>query len=73
LFIRLQVGTAYGWRATFAIEAAAMLPLAALTLLAPPVELRSRKAAAGAGGRAGDWYIPELLPVWPRYMHSLSA
>jgi hypothetical protein len=54
------------------MEAAAMLPLAAITLLAPPVELRSRKAAAAvgagvsAGGRAG-WG-----PGW-RLMHPRAA
>ncbi|PSC68467.1 putative sphingolipid transporter spinster-like protein 2 [Micractinium conductrix] len=45
------VGSAYGWRTAFAFEAAAMLPLAALTLLAPPVELRGAKPVAeGAAG-----------------------
>ncbi|KAL4434613.1 hypothetical protein ABPG77_002736 [Micractinium sp. CCAP 211/92] len=38
------VGTAYGWRAAFGLEAAAMLPLAAGMLLAPPVELRHGRA-----------------------------
>lgn len=46
-----QVGTAYGWRAAFAIEAAAMLPLATLALLATPVELHGSKAAAATGGK----------------------
>lgn len=50
----LQVGAALGWRAAFALEAVAMVPLAALTLLAAPVELHSGKpegeSAAGAAG-----------------------
>ncbi|KAL4856758.1 putative sphingolipid transporter spinster 2 [Chlorella vulgaris] len=53
------VGTALGWRAAFAIEAAAMVPIAAAMLLAATVELRrSSKAAApspsgGHGGGSG--------------------
>lgn len=51
----MQVGTAYGWRAAFALEGAAMLPLAAVMLLAPPVELRH--------GRP-----PQAGKRWPRWL-----
>ncbi|KAL4447478.1 hypothetical protein ABPG75_004697 [Micractinium tetrahymenae] len=46
------VGTAYGWRAAFGLEATAMLPLAALMLLAPPVELRHGRPPAAGGGKS---------------------
>ena len=57
---RAQVGSAYGWRTAFAFEAAAMLPLAALTLLAPPVELRGAKPVAE--GAAGATCQHAILP-----------
>lgn len=47
-----QVGSALGWRAAFAIEAAAMLPLAAATLLSPPMELSRAPKRSGGGARA---------------------
>lgn len=44
------MATAWGWRAAFLLEAAAMTPLAALFLLGPPVDIRRSGGSGAAGG-----------------------